>query len=154
LFILNDLKFFRTVTLSLTNHLWILIAIGIFWMFGKKFCRVWWFVLSSSWPPLLWGVLTSSILIHYWWFLVSDESTGGVQVLFGHQKLWSPPLGSSLPKPFQPFRLFWLTEILGELNLHGIVLWEIVQISTTNESNGLHPCKRGAQPRVHYWLCL
>jgi hypothetical protein len=28
---------------------------------------------------------------------VSDVSRGGAQVMFGHQKQWSPPLGSGLP---------------------------------------------------------
>jgi hypothetical protein len=29
-------------------------------------------------------------------FGVTDASIGGVQVLFGHHKQWSPPLGSKL----------------------------------------------------------
>jgi hypothetical protein len=38
-----------------------------------------------------------------------------------------------------------LTEILGEFNIHGcaIVLWEIVQISTTNESMACTLAKDG-----------
>jgi hypothetical protein len=160
LFILNNLKFFRTATLSFTKHLWTLTAIE---KHTRNFLGVWEVALQglvicslSSRAPFTLGAVDFSILIHNWWFLVSDECTGGVQVLFGHQNQQNPPLGSDLPKPFQPLWLVWFIEILGEYNIHGcsIELWEIVQILPTNESNGLHPCKKWALPTVHYWLCL
>ncbi len=62
-------------------------------------CNVWWFVFLSSWLTLLfWGAITLSFLICFSLIItVSNASRGGVQDLYGHQKLWSPPLGSGLP---------------------------------------------------------
>jgi hypothetical protein len=51
-----------------------------------------------SWLSLLLGGHNFLISNPFWMIVsVSDAPRGGVQVLFGHQKQRSPPLGSSLP---------------------------------------------------------
>jgi hypothetical protein len=58
---------------------------GSFWMLGMTFVM---FIglFFSSWPPLLWGVVTFSILIQFWQILVHQLSNGGVQILFWTSK--------------------------------------------------------------------
>jgi len=56
------------------------------------------FCFLSSWPPLLWAgcnFLNSFPLLRI--FNVPNARIWGLQVLFGHQKQLSPPLGSGLP---------------------------------------------------------
>jgi len=67
------IHFKRFTTWSFTNHLGILIAIEqhtrkFFWCLGIGLCSMWWFVFLSSWPPLLWGAITFSIILCFWWF--------------------------------------------------------------------------------------
>jgi hypothetical protein len=62
---------------------------------GNRLCSIQWFVFLRFLLLLLWGPITFSILIHFWSFSV--HQIGGVQVLFGHQKQRSPPLGYDLP---------------------------------------------------------
>jgi hypothetical protein len=53
---------------------------------------------------------------------VSDVPRGEVQVLFGHQKQWSPPLGSGLPwalkvfshRPIYPAMIYCFVENLSK----------------------------------------
>ncbi len=69
-------------------------------MFGNRLCSVLWFVFFNFWPSLLGGGggITFWFLIRFWKEIsASDAQRGGVQVVFGHQKQWSPPLGSSVP---------------------------------------------------------
>ncbi len=74
LFILNDLKCCRSITFSSTNHPSTLIATEqctrIFWLFESQLWSVRCLFVLSSWPPLLWAVVTFSILIHFWRFLM------------------------------------------------------------------------------------
>jgi hypothetical protein len=71
-------------------------------------CNVWWFVFLSYWPHLRWGAVTFSMFFFFWQFLVCQiVPIRGVQVLFGHWKQWSPPLGSSLPWILKCFATNW-----------------------------------------------
>ncbi len=68
-------------------------------MIGFRVCNVWWFVFFNVWP--LYFGLGGCNVFNYNPFLmifsVPDVPKEGVQVLFGDQKQWSPPLGFSLP---------------------------------------------------------
>jgi len=75
LFILNDLKCYRSTTWSSTNHLGTLIAIesniqGMSWVFGNRL--LWCLVdcLFEFLTPLLWRARTFSFLIRFWQLLV------------------------------------------------------------------------------------
>jgi hypothetical protein len=97
LFILNDLKCYKSTTWSSTNHLWTLIARekhtrNFFECFEINLCSVRWFVLLSSWPPLLWGLNFVISNLFSTNVSVSDAQREGIQVLFGHQKQHSLPL--------------------------------------------------------------
>jgi hypothetical protein len=102
LFILNNLKCYKNVTWNSTNHFWILITTE---QYTKNFLGVQksTFVMLSDFffefltPFTLWGrtFLISNLFSTI--VDVSDASRGGVQVLFGHQKQQSRPLGSGLP---------------------------------------------------------
>jgi hypothetical protein len=74
LFILNNLKCYRSITWNSTNHLSTLLAIEphtrIFKCLGIGFCNIWWFVFLRFWPPLLWGAITFSILFRFLWVFV------------------------------------------------------------------------------------
>jgi len=65
---------------------------------GTDFDCVQWFVFLEFLTPFtLWGC-NFSFHICFWQIVsVSDATREGVQILLGHQKQWSPPLGSSLP---------------------------------------------------------
>jgi len=57
-------------------------------------------VFFSILDPLYWGGGGHNFLVSHPFFKTFSAPNvprGGVQVLFGHQKQWSPPLGSSLP---------------------------------------------------------
>jgi hypothetical protein len=103
LFILNDLKCYRSTTETFTNHLHTLITPAkhtrnFFECLGFGFVTFSGLFFWSSWPPQLWAAVTFSILI----FLGTIDSAPDVpirrrvQVLFGRQKQQSPPFGSSL----------------------------------------------------------
>ncbi len=91
-------------------------------------CTVWWFVFMSSWPPLLWGAITLSFLIHFLQLLVCQmRQEEGVQVLFGHQKRRSPPLGSGLPWALKCSVTSWSTVVQvihHHWNLISLVLYQ------------------------------
>jgi len=55
-------------------------------------------VFFLSFLPLrIWGVVSFSILFHFWWFSVPNALIERVQILFGHQNKWSPPFRFGLP---------------------------------------------------------
>ncbi len=68
----------------------------------------------SSWPLLLWGVITFSILICLWRFLDAPHAPiRGIQVHFGHQKQRSPPLDLACPEHLKWSLMGCSTLVLG-----------------------------------------
>jgi hypothetical protein len=66
-------------------------------VFKNWLCSVHWFLFLSFWPFTL-GACNFHIYNLFSTIVsVSDAPRGGVQVLLGHQKQQSPPLGCSLP---------------------------------------------------------
>jgi len=74
-FILNNLKCYKSLSWSFTNHLGFLIATE---QHTRNFLSVWELALLmfgglfflSFWPSLLWGAITFSFLICFWRLLV------------------------------------------------------------------------------------
>jgi hypothetical protein len=56
------------------------------------------FFLSSWTPSILGGRNFFNSIPFFMIFHAQNAPIRGVQALFKHQKQWSPPLGSSLPK--------------------------------------------------------
>jgi hypothetical protein len=101
LFNLNNLKCYRSATLSLTNHLWALIATykECFECLETNFVTIddlffWVLDLSTLGAH---NFRNSHLFLMIFSALNAPIGIGGIQVLFRHQKQPSPPLGSGLP---------------------------------------------------------
>ncbi len=104
LFILNDLKCYRSATWSSKNHLWTLIVIkNIYKEFFRcsvtDLCNECLVVCFFEFlTPFTLGAITFSILIHFWQLSVCQmQQEEGFKFWFRRQKQWSAPLGSGLP---------------------------------------------------------
>jgi hypothetical protein len=100
LFILYDFKWYRSATWSFTNHLETLITIE---QHTRNFVSVWepTFVAFDGlffwiFDNLYFEGLEFNFIPFLTIFSALNMPIRGVQVLFKHQKQWSPPLGSSL----------------------------------------------------------
>ncbi len=82
---------------------WLLLLLNLiiflFFIHFKQFCNrnTTSNFTNHLWCPLLWGAITFSIVFFFMIFNALHAQIREVQVLFGHQKQQSPPLGSSLP---------------------------------------------------------
>jgi hypothetical protein len=67
------------------------------------------FFFLSSWPPLLWGAITFSILFHFWWFLVHQmRQEEKFKFCLNKKNQWSPPFGSSLLWTLKCYSCNWI----------------------------------------------
>ncbi len=102
LFILNNLKCYRSATWSSTNHLWTLITTEPYILetfvgcSGIGLCSFWWCFLKFLTHSTLGGCNYFNSIPFLTIFNVPNAPIKGVQIFFGHQKQQSPPLGSGL----------------------------------------------------------
>ncbi len=62
-------------------------------------CSVWWFVFLSCWPPLLWGAITFSFLIHFRQMLVCQmRQEEGLKFCLDTKNNGALPLDPACPK--------------------------------------------------------
>jgi hypothetical protein len=90
LFNLRDLKCYKNATLRSTNNLCTIKEMEplqrLFWVFGNSFPSVWWFFVSTIWPPLtleghIWLISSSFSTIQ----LSVGAQIVGLQFLFRHE---------------------------------------------------------------------
>jgi hypothetical protein len=118
LFLLNDLKCYKSATWNSTNHLELQLHSkratykDFFRCLGTDFGSVWWFFCVVLTPFTL-GACNFLISNPFWMIvIVADALQGGIQVLFGHLKHQSPPLGSGLAWVLKCCVTRWSTLIL------------------------------------------
>jgi hypothetical protein len=101
LFILNNLKCYKNIPWSFTNHFSTnnngATYKEFFECLGTGLCNVWSFFFWSFWPLLLWRVVRFLNSISFLTiFNVPNVSIGRVQALLRHRRQQSSPLGSGL----------------------------------------------------------
>jgi hypothetical protein len=105
-FILNDVKCYRSTTLSSTNSLGTIIAIE---KHKRKFLGVQELVVVCSFQfltPLLWGAITFSFLIYFWRFLMPQmRQEEGFNIYLDTEDKRALPLDLDCPKCLSELKL-------------------------------------------------